>query len=57
MFVICKTKRINAITIVSTEGIPFKKNYMIYFACLQIPFVAFILILVYCFKAEEPSMN
>ena len=34
MHVICKTKQINAITVVDVSGIPFKKNYMIYFACL-----------------------
>ena len=32
-YVICRAKKLNAITIIGTSKMEFKKNYAIYFSC------------------------
>ena len=32
-YVICKTRKLNAITIIAKEKMVFKKNYALYFSC------------------------
>ena len=32
-YVICKTRKLNAITIIAKEKMEFKKNYALYFSC------------------------
>eukprot|EP00828_Plagiopyla_frontata_P047387 TRINITY_DN873_c0_g1_i8.p1 TRINITY_DN873_c0_g1~~TRINITY_DN873_c0_g1_i8.p1 ORF type:complete len:2601 (+),score=459.84 TRINITY_DN873_c0_g1_i8:925-8727(+) len=52
-YVICKTRKLNAITIIAKEKMVFKKNYALYFSCFQIPFAAIVFILVFALKNEK----
>ena len=33
-YVVCRTRQLNAVTVIHTEDVELKKNYAVYFSCL-----------------------